>query len=179
MKTTLAETSAVSDFTQRTTGAYAANRPVGLVILGANFGAKIARAIAAHGGPVRVAGICDLNTEKARVLAAELEVPVYNGIEAVLADPAVEAVGVFTGPVGRGRLIERILDSGRHVMTTKPFELDPSEAARALAQLTVSGAFRRSGADASLAGRRTSRARGLAPCAHVGRLPGKGRWFVA
>jgi predicted dehydrogenase len=88
---------------------------------------------------VRVSGVCDLNMDKARALAAELEVPVYAGLEAVLADPTVEAVGVFTGPAGRGRLLERILDAGRHVMTTKPFELDPAEAARALAAAARNG----------------------------------------
>ncbi len=115
-----------------------ATRPVGLVVVGANFGALIAQNLSA-GGPVRVSGICDLNTAAAATLANRLGVPVYDGLDAVLADPTVEAVGVFTGPAGRGRLLERILDAGKHVMTTKPFELVPAEAERAFAAAKRNG----------------------------------------
>ncbi len=107
--------------------------PVTIAILGANFGAKLARQLAGAGGPVRVVGICDLDTDKAAALATELGVPCYAGLDSLLADPGIEAVGVFTGPSGRGRLLERILSAGKHVMTTKPFELDPDEAERAFA----------------------------------------------
>ncbi len=110
-----------------------AARPLGLVILGANFGAKIARQLAAAPGGVRVAGICDLDLAKARALGNELGVPTYGSLDELLADPGVEAIGVFTGPSGRGKLLERILAAGKHVMTTKPFELDPAEAERAFA----------------------------------------------
>jgi predicted dehydrogenase len=104
-----------------------------MVILGANFGAKIARQLIAAPGTVRVAGVCDLDQPKAHALANELNVSVYASLDQVLADPNVEAVGVFTGPIGRARLIECIIQAGKHVMTTKPFELDPAEAARAFA----------------------------------------------
>ncbi len=104
---------------------------MGLVILGANFGAKIARQLAETAGPVRVAGVCDLDQAKAAALAGELRVKAFSGLDAVLADETVEAVGLFTGPIGRGRLIERIVGAGKHVMTTKPFELDPEAAQRA------------------------------------------------
>lgn len=106
-------------------------RPVGLVVVGANFGLTIASQLNAAGGPVVVSGVCDLDMDKARQAAGRLGVRAYAGLDAVLDDPAVEAVGVFTGPVGRGRLIERIVGAGKHVMTTKPFELEPAEAARA------------------------------------------------
>jgi predicted dehydrogenase len=106
--------------------------PVRLVVVGANFGAKIARQLESDpAGPVRVAGVCDLDEAKGRALAGELGAVWHASLDAVLADPSVEAVGLFTGPIGRGRLIERIVAAGKHVMTTKPFELEPAEAARA------------------------------------------------
>lgn len=106
--------------------------PVWLVVIGANFGSKIARQLEHDpAGPVRVAGVCDLDEAKGRALASELGVVWHPTLDGVLADPSVEAVGLFTGPIGRGRLIERIVAAGKHVMTTKPFELDPAEARRA------------------------------------------------
>lgn len=126
-------TPALLDSAARSTSATPAAPPTGIVILGANFGAKIARQLMAARGPVRVSGVCDLDQSKARALAQELGVPFHPDIDSVLRDPRVETVGVFTGPAGRGRLLEHILNAGKHVMTTKPFELDPVEAERAFA----------------------------------------------
>jgi predicted dehydrogenase len=108
-------------------------RPVAMAILGSNFGAKLARQIAEREEAVRVSGVCDLDNVKARTLADELGVRHYRNLDEILNDPGVEAVGVFTGPAGRARLLERIFEAGKHVMTTKPFELDANEAARAFA----------------------------------------------
>jgi predicted dehydrogenase len=101
------------------------------VIVGANFGAKIARSLARSAPEIAVAGVCDLDNAKAQGLAGELGAPCFPDLEDVLADPEVEAVALFSGPAGRGALVERILRAGKHVMTTKPFELDVGEAARA------------------------------------------------
>jgi predicted dehydrogenase len=49
-----------------------------------------------------------------------------------LADPTIDAIGLFTGPKGRAVLIERCLRAGKHVMTTKPFEQDAAAAERVL-----------------------------------------------
>lgn len=111
---------------------HAGAAPVRLVIVGANFGAKIARQLQASAtDSVLVAGVCDLDEAKAAALSAELGATLYPHLDAVLADRSVDAVGVFTGPVGRGRLIERIVAAGKDVMSTKPFELEPAEATRA------------------------------------------------
>jgi predicted dehydrogenase len=108
-----------------------ASKPVSIAILGANFGAKLARQLVVAAGPVRVIGVCDLDTAKASALAVELGVPFYPNLDELLADPAIEAVGLFTGPSGRAKLIERIVAAGKHVMTTKPFELDAKSAEQA------------------------------------------------
>ena len=50
--------------------------------------------------------------------------PAHHCLEAALADPAVEAVALFTPPIVRAKLIVRILAAGHHVITTKPFEMD-------------------------------------------------------
>ena len=60
-------------------------------------------------------------------------------MEELLADSTIEAIGLFTGPVGRAELISRIIRAGKHVMTTKPFELDPARDRRAGRSEAASG----------------------------------------
>ena len=97
---------------------------VRMAIVGVNFGYGIARDLAGENQYVKLAGICDLNVEKGMKAAADFGVPFYADIESVLRDESIEAVGIFTPPVGRARLIQEVLNAGRHVMTTKPFEFD-------------------------------------------------------
>jgi len=107
---------------------------VSIVIVGLNFGRHIVDALARKAGNphVRLAGLCDLDRSKANALAAEYgRVAVYDDLDAVLADPAIDAVGLYTGPDGRAALLSKIINAGKDVMTTKPFETDP-EAARAV-----------------------------------------------
>jgi len=114
-------------------------RPVRFVLLGVNFGASIARNLSRNVPHIKLAGLCDLDLPKVSALAAELQVPTYASLDEILADPTVEAVGLFTGPAGRARLIERCLNAGKHVMTTKPFEIETEEARRAFAAAERTG----------------------------------------
>jgi predicted dehydrogenase len=79
-----------------------------------------------------VVAVCDQREEVAARIGAELGVPYSTSIEAFLTTPGMAAVGLFTRPWGRAELLGQVLASGRHVMTTKPFELDPRAARRAL-----------------------------------------------
>ena len=110
----------------------ARTRPVRLAVVGINFGAGIARHLHRDNPFIEVAAVCDADGPKADRLGAELGVAVYHNLESVLADPAVEAVALFTPPVGRAALLHRVLAAGRHVITTKPFELDAAAAAAVL-----------------------------------------------
>ncbi len=99
---------------------------IGLV--GVNFGAYLARNLTLGNPYVKIAAICDANEARAQALAEELNVPFFTSIDQMLTDPSVEAVGLFTPPIGRAKLIRQILEAGRHVMTTKPFEVNVSDA---------------------------------------------------
>ncbi len=112
----------------------ATSSAVGLAVVGANFGAGIARRLAQENPFVRVVGICDRNVPLAERLAGELGVPVFASLEALLESADVEAVGLFTPPVGRAALVQAALQGGRHVMTTKPFEMN-LESARSVVAL--------------------------------------------
>ena len=106
----------------------ASDSRIPIVLVGLNFGRHIVEELSRDGGNphVRLAGLCDLDRAKADALAAQYGgLPVYESLDAVLADPAIPAVGLYTGPRGRADLLSTIIRAGKDVMTTKPFELDP------------------------------------------------------
>lgn len=100
--------------------------PVKLVVVGLHFGRTVMKDLLPTGSAaVRVVGVCDLDRELAATTAEAIGVRQYAHLPAVLADPGVHAVALFTGPSGRASLIREAVRAGKHVMTTKPFELDP------------------------------------------------------
>lgn len=117
-------------------GSLDAAHRVRIGIVGLNFGRHIVGELAAAPANafIQLGAVCDLELARAKEVAAKVEVPAYLDIERLLADPTLEAVGLFTGPVGRAALIERVIRAGKHVMTTKPFEIDPDRALQVLAE---------------------------------------------
>lgn len=103
-------------------------------IVGLNFGRSILEQLRAGDAQnyFELAAVCDLNPEKAKEMASRYGVKAYFELGRLLADPAIPAIGLFTGPVGRAELIRQAIRAGKHVMTTKPFELDPAAAREAL-----------------------------------------------
>lgn len=81
-----------------------------------------------------VKAVCDTQQERARQTAREIGVEGYDSLEVLLAESDCSAVCLFTPPQGRAKIIRRILEAGRHVLTTKPFEVDPVVAADILAE---------------------------------------------
>jgi predicted dehydrogenase len=109
------------------------HQPLNFGMIGLNFGGYIADtlSLAPAKGFFRLAAVCDANADRALEFGRSRDVKAYVDLDDMLADPAIQAVGLFTGPVGRADLLRRIIRSGKDVMTTKPFELDPV-AARAV-----------------------------------------------
>jgi predicted dehydrogenase len=103
-------------------------------IVGLNFGRHIVAELAEGSARqfVTLAAVCDLDTRKAADLAAKYHVAQLADLDQALADPTLDAIGLFTGPVGRAALIRKIIRAGKHVMTTKPFERDPAAASEVL-----------------------------------------------
>jgi predicted dehydrogenase len=109
-------------------------KPVQLAIVGANFGAGIARTLVRENRFMRVTAVCDMDEEKAKRLGIELGVPSHSSLEGMLNDRSVEAVALFTPPCGRAKLVERVIETDRHVITTKPFEFDSTAAEAVLGE---------------------------------------------
>lgn len=111
------------------------SKPIRIGIVGLNFGRHIMRRDLLEGPGrkwIEAAGVSDLNSELRGSVAALYGLKEYGSLEAVLADPAIEAVGLYTPPAGRAELIRKCLEAGKSVMTTKPFELDPVAAEKVL-----------------------------------------------
>jgi len=111
---------------------------VRIAAVGLNFGAHEAKNIKAH-PKMELAVVCDLVEEKARALGAELGTPFTTSYEAVLADPRVEAVALFTPPHLHARHLEMAADAGKHVVVTKPLEFSAAAAAAAIERAERAG----------------------------------------
>lgn len=103
----------------------------GIAVVGLNFGGYIARGELMKppaSNLFNLVAVADMDGDKAKKTGDELKVRAFRTLDEVLADPAVDVVGLFTGPVGRADLLRRIIRAGKDVMTTKPFELDAGAA---------------------------------------------------
>lgn len=104
-------------------------------VIGLNFGRHIAADLLRPGpasSSFELVAVCDADAKRATAVGANCGVPICRELADLLADPEIEAVGLFTGPVGRAELIRQIIRAGKHVLTTKPFETDPQQAADVL-----------------------------------------------
>ncbi len=106
-------------------------KAINIVIVGLNFGRHIVEGLTKDGGNPHVclAGLCDLDRAKAEELSSvHGKIKVYDSLDEVLADPNITAVGLYTGPNGRAEILRKIINAGKDVMTTKPFENNPAAA---------------------------------------------------
>jgi len=113
-----------------------------MAMLGLNFGGWMLEhelGTGAGQAAVEIVAVCDRDAAKVATWSARLGVPGYTDLADVLAHPGLQAVGVFTGPVGRADLIERIILAGYDVLTTKPFDGDMRRATAVLALATRLG----------------------------------------
>lgn len=97
-----------------------------IVVVGLRFGAHIVDGLmkeSAKGSRVRLAGVCDADPARLESVATKCGLARYGSLDEVLADGSVQAVGLFTGPVGRAALLRRIIKAGKDVMTTKPLRI--------------------------------------------------------
>jgi predicted dehydrogenase len=100
-----------------------------IAIVGLNFGRQIIKSIAEGeaGKFVRLAAVCDLDEAKTRQIADTYGAACYTDLDTLLQNEAIPAIGLYTGPNGRAVLLDKVISAGKHVMTTKPFELDCAE----------------------------------------------------
>lgn len=118
--------------------------PLSIAIVGLGFGLSFMREVVA--GPdaryLKVVAVVDPDDARRAAGAAAFGCAGYRDVDELNAAddaPRVEAVTLFTGPNGRAALIRRLMDAGLHVMTTKPFEIDPDAALAVLHEARARG----------------------------------------
>ena len=106
-------------------------KKLGLGVLGLGEGRSIISA-GVHSPLWAVAALCDLNEQLGRERCAEFGLPpacFTTSLDALLANPAVDAVGIYTPDHLHAEHVLRALRAGKHVVCTKPF-LDRLDRAR-------------------------------------------------
>lgn len=102
-----------------------------VAVIGVGYwGPKLARTLAAlpECGPLTC---CDADPQRLEPLAVELpQAALATSAEAVLADPAVEAVVIATPAASHFDMVQRALIAGKHVLVEKPLATDSPCAAR-------------------------------------------------
>ena len=112
---------------------------LGLGVLGLGEGRSIISA-GVQSAAWNVVCLCDTNTALAQERCAEFGLTRYTtDYDAMLADPAVDVVGIYTPDHLHADHIIRALDAGKHVICTKPFIDDLSRARDVLAAQQRSG----------------------------------------
>ena len=114
-------------------------KPLGLGVLGLGEGRSIISA-GIHSDLWDVVCLCDTNAALAQERCAEFGLTGYTtDYDAMLADAAVDVVGIYTPDHLHADHVIRALDAGKHVICTKPFIDNLSRAADVLAAQVRSG----------------------------------------
>lgn len=104
-------------------------------LIGLGFGQHVAETMILTGEGsnfIELKAVCDLDQEKLQAFQSNHpQVDIYDDIDTLLKTD-IPTITLVTGPIGRAKLIDKILDAGKDIMTTKPFELDSAEAERVL-----------------------------------------------
>ncbi|TML58820.1 MAG: Gfo/Idh/MocA family oxidoreductase, partial [Actinobacteria bacterium] len=114
------------------------DRPLGAVVVGTGFGARI------HVPALRAAGftvhaLVGRDPERTARRAARLEVAAMTSLSDALALPGVDAVTVATPPFAHAPVVLEAAAAGKHVLCEKPFALDAAEARAMLAAADQAG----------------------------------------
>lgn len=115
--------------------------PIPFGLVGLNFGRSIVRHLKEGRAKdiFHLAAVCDLDREKVEDFSRRTGAKAVYSLEDLLREDRIRAIGLFTPPQGRAELVRKIIRSGRDVITTKPFETDPSAAREVLEEASRMG----------------------------------------
>ena len=103
-------------------------QPIGVAVAGLGFGEKV-HLPALHANPdLRTLALWHPRQDRLDAACAIHGLPGYDGWDALLADPAVEAVIIATPPESRFELARRALEAGKHLLLEKPIALHGEQA---------------------------------------------------
>ncbi|TVQ40350.1 MAG: gfo/Idh/MocA family oxidoreductase [Geminicoccaceae bacterium] len=100
-----------------------------------------ARALADLRDQIHVVAAWSPSAERRQAAAAAYALPEAASLDALLADPAVEAILVLTPPHVHAELAERAFAAGKHVLVEKPLDVSLERAAAMVAQAAAAGSI--------------------------------------
>jgi len=113
---------------------------LGLGVIGAGMAAKPhALALKALAGSVDVRGVYRRDTAQRDAFCAQYGFPAADSVEAMLADPAIEAVLILTPPNAREAYVLAAAKAGKHILMEKPVERSTEAAERMVAACDAAG----------------------------------------
>ncbi|MEO7912877.1 MAG: Gfo/Idh/MocA family oxidoreductase [Roseiflexaceae bacterium] len=108
--------------------------PVRLGIIGCGVIGRMHARVAADSELLRPVAVADVREAVAQEVAAQYGVArAYGSAEALLADPAIEAVVLALPTAGRAELALAAFSAGKHVLVEKPIALNAAEVRRMIA----------------------------------------------
>jgi predicted dehydrogenase len=97
---------------------------ISIALVGLGFGAEPhAKSLVDLAHRVEVKAAASRTEARTRAFASRFSFPVTTDIDAVIADPTIQAVIVLTPPAAHLEIAERCLAAGKHVLVEKPLEL--------------------------------------------------------
>lgn len=99
-----------------------ADHPVRMAVVGLGMGKNRCKQLEETSG-VELAGVCDINEEKAAAVGKQYHVPYSTDIDFFLRDPSIEVMYIVTPTGTHCDLAERCLQAGKHVLLTKPMDV--------------------------------------------------------
>jgi predicted dehydrogenase len=104
------------------------SKPIGVVIAGTGFGAKVHIPGLQHYPETQILGIYHRHLPKAQAFAAEYAIPHSSDrLEALLSLPGVEALSIATPPFLHYEMGKLALEAGKHLLLEKPLNLNAQE----------------------------------------------------
>jgi predicted dehydrogenase len=111
-----------------------------VAVIGTGYIAHTMVAAIGHVPGLTVVGICSASAERARSVADALGIATaFPGLDAVLADPGVDAVYIANNSADHAAAAIKAMEAGKAVLTEKPFAVDTAEAERVVAAARRTG----------------------------------------
>jgi predicted dehydrogenase len=97
------------------------SEPLGIAVVGYGYwGPNLARNVA-ESPDMRLMALCERDASRGDAFSQRFPgVPVYDDLDRVLADDAIEGVLIATPPATHHALVKRALEAGKHVLVEKP-----------------------------------------------------------
>ncbi|MED7947743.1 Gfo/Idh/MocA family oxidoreductase [Streptomyces sp. BE20] len=125
--------------------------PFGVAFVGCGYVADLYAATLPNHPSLRLTGVHDRDPARSAAFTAHHRVPGYRSLDALLADPAVDAVVNLTNPESHYEVTRAALLAGKHVYVEKPLATD-LERARELVELATGRGLRLASAPCGLLG---------------------------